>query len=95
MAQTGTARNQRINLRLSKTAKRRIEQAASAEGTTVSAFILSSALATAEKAIDRHGTLALALDDALRFFDALDNPPPPNERLRTALKEHARRVDSR
>ena len=95
MVQAHTARSARINLRLSQTAKRRIEQAASAEGKTVSAFILSSALETAEKTIDRHETLALARRDALRFFDALADPPPPNDRLRAALEEHDRRVESR
>ena len=47
MSRTVTARSERINLRLSETAKRRIEQAASVEGKTVSAFIVSSALARA------------------------------------------------
>ncbi|MYE02832.1 MAG: DUF1778 domain-containing protein [Alphaproteobacteria bacterium] len=76
-------------------AKRRIERAASAEGKTVSAFILSSALETAGRTIDGHKTLALAREDAARFVDALADPPPPNDRLRAALEEHARRVDSR
>ncbi len=95
MIQASTARSERINLRLSGTAKRLIEQAASVKGKPVSAFIVSSALATAEETIDRHGTMALPRDDALRFFDALAEPPPPNERLRTALEEHARRVGPR
>ena len=48
MAQTDTVRSERINLRLSETGpKRRIEQAASVEGKTVSAFIVSSALENA------------------------------------------------
>ena len=95
MVQTSTARSERMNLRLSQTAKRRIEQAASVEGKTVSAFIVSSALANAERTIDRHETLTLARDNALRFFEALADPPPPNDRLRAALEEHDRRVDSR
>ena len=37
----------------------------------------------------------LAREDAMRFFEALAAPPPPNDRLRAALEEHARRVDSR
>ena len=41
------------------------------------------------------GEIALAREDATRFFDALSDPPPPNDRLRAALEEHARRVDSR
>ena len=95
MARTITARSERINLRLSEAAKRRIEHAASVEGKTVSAFIVSSALQSAETAIDRHETMRLAREDAMRFFDALGNPPPPNPRLRAALDEHRRRVDSR
>ena len=95
MDETITARSKRINLRLSETAKRRIEQAASVEGKTVSSFIVSSALENAEKTVRRHETVALAREDATRFFEALADPPPPNERLRAALEEHARRVNSR
>ena len=74
MAPVNTARSERINLRLSEAAKRRIEHAASVEGTTVSGFIVSSALETAERTIDRHETMALARQDAMRFFDALADP---------------------
>ena len=95
MAQTGTVRSERINLRLSGSAKRRIEQAASVEGTTVSAFIVSSALESAEKTVRRHETIALAREDAMRFFKALSDSPLQNDRLRAALEEHTRRVDSR
>ena len=95
MMQTDTARTERINLRLSGTAKQRIEHAASVEGKTVSAFIVASALENADKTIGRHETMALAREDAMRFFHALDNPSPPNDRLRAALDEHERRVVSR
>lgn len=95
MTSTNTAHSERINLRLSETAKRRIEQAASVEGKTVSAFVVSSALETAEKTIERHETVALARNDAMRFFDALADPLPPNDRLSAALEEHSQRVVSR
>ena len=94
MARTNTARSERINLRLDETAKRRIEQAACVEGKSVSAFVVASALENAEKAIGRHENLAPARADAMRFFDALADPPPPNARLRAAIEEHTRRVDS-
>ena len=95
MAQAGTARSERINLKLDETAKRRIEEAASIEGKTVSAFIVSSVLESAEETVRRHRTIALAREAATVFFDALSDPPPPNDRLRAALEEHARRVDPR
>lgn len=93
--QTSNIRNARINLRLSATAKQRIQRATSVEGKTVSAFIVSSALEKAERAIDRNVLMRLAHEDAMRFFQALETPPAPNDRLRAALDEHGRRVDSR
>lgn len=95
MPNTITARSERINVRLSEAAKRRIEHAASVEGKTVSAFIVSSALENAERTVRRHDTLTLRREEAMRFFDALVDPPPPNDRLRAALEEHARRVEPR
>lgn len=95
MAPANTARSERINLRLSGTAKQRIERAAAVEGKTVSSFIVASALENAEKAVRRHEAMAPGREEARRFFDALADPPPPNDRLRAALAEHRRRVDSR
>lgn len=95
MAQANVTKSERVNLRLPKTAKRRIEQAASFEGKTVSGFIVSSALENAEKAIEKHETLALGRRDAKRFFDIIVNPPDPNDNLLTALEEHGKRVASR
>ena len=95
MSQTNAFHRERINLRLSKVVKRQIEHAASVEGKTVSAFIVSSAQQSAEKTIQKHESLALARNDAMRFVDAVADLPPPNDRLNAALKDHARRVVSR
>ena len=95
MAQANVTKSERVNLRLNETAKRRIEQAASFEGKTVSGFIVSSALEKAEKAIQKHETMALDRRDAKRFFDAIVNPPAPNDKLRAAMDEHRKRVASR
>ena len=95
MADTTTAKRERINLRLSHEAKQQIEHAAGIEGQTVSRFILSSALAHAEKTIRDHETLVLGRQDARVFFNAIANPPAPNDKLTTALNEHTRRIDSR
>ena len=94
MASANPVRSVRISVRLSETAKRRIEHAASVEGKTVGAFIVSSALENAEKVVRRHESVALHREEAMRFFDALGDPPPSNDRLRAALEEHARRVES-
>lgn len=95
MPQKSTERNERINLRLSTVAKQRIQRTASVEGKTVSAFIVSSALDSAEKALERHEIITLVRKDAMRIFQALENPSAPNARLRAALNEHEGLVKSR
>lgn len=95
MPETASTNSERLNLRLKPDAKRRIEQAAAFEGKTVSSFILSSALATAERTIRQHETVALSRRDAEVFFDAVGNPPKPNAKLAKAIEEHRRRVVSR
>jgi uncharacterized protein (DUF1778 family) len=85
----------RINLRLNADAKRRLERAASLEGRTVSAFILDSALASADRTIREHERMVLSTRDAEAFFDALVNPPEPSAELVDAMQEYRERVLSR
>jgi uncharacterized protein (DUF1778 family) len=89
---TSTAKNERINLRLKQSAKMLIERAATFEGKTVSSFILSSALASAEKTLLERESIQLNKQDAQLFFDALAKPVEFNEKLTAALMEHDRRV---
>lgn len=87
--------NERINLRLKRASKHLIERAARFEGKTVSSFVLSSALASAEHTIQQHQTLSLGQQDAQRFLDALEKPPVFNEAMNRAIEEHGQRVDSK
>ena len=89
---TSTAKIERINLRLKQHAKLLIERAATFEGKTVSSFILSSALASAEKTLLERESILLNERDAQRFLDALAKPIEFNEKLTAALAEHDRRV---
>ena len=95
MKVASTPERERIHLRLSRKAKRRIEQAAGVEGKTVGAFIVSSALEQAENTLREHETIVLRRAHARAFFDAIANPPAPNDRLTAALNEHTRRMVSR
>ncbi|MBF0145676.1 MAG: DUF1778 domain-containing protein [Magnetococcales bacterium] len=92
MSQATTAKNERVNIRLDESAKKRIERAASFAGKTVSGFIVASAMEQAEATIREHEIMMLNRKDADRFLDAILNPPEPNENLRTAMEEHSRRV---
>jgi len=87
-------RQDRINLRLKPSAKNALERAASFEGKTVSNFILTSALAHAEKTIHEHEAMSLNSRDSEVFFNALAKPIRFNEKLTAAFEEHDQRVTS-
>jgi len=84
----------RINLRLKRSAKRTFERAASLEGKTVSSFILASALAHAEKTIQKHEVMRLNSQDSEAFFHALVSPVCCNKKLSAAFDEYAQRIIS-
>lgn len=88
-------KQERINLRLKHSAKQVLERAARLEGKTVSSFILTSALAHAEKTIDAHEVVRLNSQDSEAFFNALAKPVRFNKKLTAAFKEHEQRVTNR
>ena len=88
-------RQERINLRLQQKAKQALERAASFEGKTLSNFILSSALAQAEKTIHDHEMMKLNHQGSETFFNALLKPPRLNKSLSAALTEYNKRVTSK
>lgn len=85
-------KQERINLRLQNRAKRTLERAASFEGKTVSHFILTSALAHAEKTIHEHEVMNLNKRDSEAFYNALVKPVRFNKKLTAAIEEHEQRV---
>jgi uncharacterized protein (DUF1778 family) len=85
-------KRERINLRLKSSAKRLIERAAVFEGKTVSHYILSSALKSAEETVQAHEKMASGEKDSRTFFNALSNPVSFNRKLTQAFEEHDSRV---
>jgi len=87
-------KNDRIKLRLKQSAKLLIEHKATFEGKPVSSFILSSALASAEKTLHGRESIRLNEEGAKHFFNALAKPVKFSKKLATALTQHERRVVS-
>ncbi len=85
-------RDDRLGFRLDEQTKGLIERAAQLERRKVSDFCLSAIAEAARRTIAEHETLHLSERDRAAFFDALIDPPEPNERLARALADHARRV---
>ena len=95
MNEATDTKQDRINLRLKHSAKRALERAASFEGKTVSNFILTSALAHAEKTIHEHEIMSLNNQDSEVFFSALVKPIQFNKKLTASFEEHDQRVTSK
>jgi len=83
---------ERIHLRLRKEAKALLERAASHEGKSISAFILGHILPKAEETVQTHEVMRIRGDDAKALLQALENPPPPNAALQSAIAAHERLI---
>lgn len=92
MTQADKAKRDRMHLRLDVRTKRTLERAAAYEETSVSDFVLANALVAAERVIDSHENVALSTKDWEVFYDALVDPPEPNERLKQAARSYRERM---
>jgi len=84
---TRTTRSEKLDLRLTRNAKRALQAAAAASHRSVSKFVLESALARADEALADRRTFGLNAAQWKAFIAALDAPPRPLPRLEGLLKE--------
>ena len=82
-------RNEKLDLRLTPSAKRTLQTAASAMHRSVSEFVLESALARAEETLPDRQRFGLDKARWEAFRKALDAPPRPSRRLAKLLKERS------
>ncbi|NGM85853.1 DUF1778 domain-containing protein [Parapusillimonas sp. SGNA-6] len=92
MSRTVEAKDDRLQIRLNAEAKSVLQRAASYRHKTVSQFVLTTALAEAEKVIRENEAVALSAADWKVFYDALSNPPAPNAALRKAFAKHQKAI---
>ena len=85
-------RDERLGFRLDEETKELIERAAQLERRKVTEFCVTALAEAAHRTIAAHETVTLSERDRRAFFNALINPPKPNERLARALTEHKRRI---
>ena len=89
------ADNGRIELRINVAAKAKLTRAAALQHVDLTAFILRAALPAAETVIERAERITLSERDSKRVLDLLENPPPPNAKLRRAVAAFAKRPAER
>ena len=87
------AKDDRLQVRLTTEAKTVLQRAANYRHKTVSQFVLTTALAEAEKVIRENEAVALSAADWKVFYDALNNPPAPNAALRKAFAKYQKSAE--
>lgn len=87
-----SSKAERMYIRLDTQAKKKIARAAAYSHKTLSEFVLSQALVSANKVIHENESLALSESDFSMFLDALDTPGEPNQKLKNAFKLHAQKT---
>jgi uncharacterized protein (DUF1778 family) len=91
MPTTGTAREDRIELRATKEEKRLLATAAAYERLDVTSFIMRNVLPTAREVVDRAERIMLSERDTVRVLELLENPPKPTPALMDAAHRRATR----
>ena len=80
--------NQRVSARVPLHVYDMLAQAAELSGSTVNQFLVQSALEKAQKVMERERFIRMTTRSASLFFDTLENPPEPNEKLKHAIKAY-------
>jgi len=85
-------KTERISARVDERVYETLTRAAALVGSTVNQFLVQSALERAQSVIEEQDILRLSAKDSERFFHAIENPPPPNEKLLAAFRAHRERL---
>ena len=91
MENTST-KESRLNTRCDMRTRALLDKAATYAHVSLSEFVLSQALATAEKIVQAHENITLPPDDFQAFLDALDTPAAASPALLKAFKRHKEQV---
>lgn len=83
----------RLEARVSAEQKDLLQRAANLQGRTLTEFLVSSAQAEAERVIQEHDVIRLSVRDSQHFASLILDPPPPNDRLRAAMRRHMLEVE--
>ena len=84
---TAETRKEKLDLRLTASAKRMLQRAAQASGRSVSEFVLESALARADETLPDRQRFGLDAENWTAFQTALNAPAQPARRLAKLLRE--------
>ena len=90
--ENSTAKETRLNIRCDVRARELLNKAATYAHVSISEFVLSHALASAEKVVQANESITLQPEDFHAFLAALDAQVQPNPALKKAFNRHSEQV---
>jgi uncharacterized protein (DUF1778 family) len=90
--EAAAVKGSRLNIRCDGHARELLTKAATYAHVSVSEFVLSHALASAEKVVQANEVMTLKPEDFQAFLTALDAPAQANPALEKAFRLHAEQV---
>lgn len=87
--------SERLEARISRELKSRLQKAAQLQGSTLSEFIKRSAEEAANEVIREYQILKLASEDSTAFVRAIFHAAKPNKKLKAAFSDYKKEVSSR
>ena len=84
------AKSERLNARITPSAKVLLERASRLEGRSVTDFVVGKAMEAAVRTIADHERIVLEEQERERFFAALLDPPKPSAAAREGVRRYRR-----
>lgn len=88
-------RPERLEARVSRELKMRLQYAAELQGSSLSDFLLRSAEKAANEVIHENQIIQLTTKDSRAFAEAIFTPREPNSQLRSAYRNYKKEVTSK
>ncbi|MBN3925086.1 DUF1778 domain-containing protein [Nostoc sp. NMS4] len=93
MSETSSAKDCRIDLRVTQEQKELLERAASLKGISLSAYTLFHVLPVAKEDIDANERLVLSNLDRDLFMSVMENPPELKGKLKSTIHKYRQKYD--
>lgn len=93
MSEPSSAKDCRIDLRVTQEQKELLERAASLKGISLSAYTLFHVLPAAKEDINAHERLVLSNRDRDLFMSVMENPPELKGKLKSAIHKYKNKYD--
>lgn len=81
-------KTERISARIPLHVYEKLIEASQVSGSTINQFLVQSALEKANHILEQERVIHMTKQDAKVFFEALENPPPLNDKLLEAIKSY-------